>query len=96
MMDEPTNIRDGGTGCFKAVSNLEVYAGTHTKGGKSTRTDNHKQVRKIRRFCQHPRWDEHEIYGDASLMEVTQQSHFLSKIKKNWLKLHQFLNCIIF
>ena len=68
MMDEPTSLRIGP--CYKAVTNLEVFAGTHTKAGTDRNNDASKQARGVKKFCMHPKWDPVDIYGDASLMEM--------------------------
>ena len=67
-MDEPTN-HPLGDNCFAADQNLEIYAGTHSKMGTKS-DDSPKQVRGITKFCNHPQWDDENIYGDAALLEV--------------------------
>merc|ERR1712110_1029402 len=42
-------------GCY-LVENMEIFAGTQTKG------------RKIRSFCTHPEWSRQKIYGDAAIL----------------------------
>ena len=41
-------------GCY-LVENMEIFAGTQTKGGKNlVNKDKYRQARKIRSFCTHP------------------------------------------
>ena len=54
VMDESRRKRDrSNRRCFLA-KNLEIYAGTHTKGGYHPDYDSHKQAIKVRSFCIHP------------------------------------------
>ena len=72
VMKKPRKRRDSlHPGCY-FVKDLEIYAGTHTKGGRNPQTDKFKQARNVRSFCISPLWeddyDNKGIYGDAAIL----------------------------